>query len=303
MAKRALIAAAAFLVLGGLVAASQVTIWTEITATHVTEEKVDGVIDWTEGFIFATGMAIPPQDAVSEAHGRLQAREAAIYKAYQRLAEIITEVKLLGVAEVRDLILDDDVLSVVIDAEVSKAQIVPEFEEWIVPSKKFLFFFNRPGDWHEGEYHVTVQYNFLDELPVTAAAQGIVPIPTVDEVYEEVTPYTGLVIDALGIPLNQATFLRIVDPDENVVAMVQGPHFAPVAGYELSLLGHVQVDEAENDPRVGHDPLTVQVIALASDGVSLMVSQLHADLIRQMAATSDILEPRSDRVVVVMRGR
>jgi len=33
------------------------------------------------------------------------------------------------------------------------------------------------------------------------------------------------------------------------------------------------------------------------------VSQLHADLIRQMAATSSILEPRSDRVVVVLRGR
>ena len=303
MTKRVLLAAAILLIVATAAATAQLTVWTEITATHVTEEKVDGVIDWTEGFIFATGVAIPPQDAVSEAHGRLQAREAAIYKAYQRLAEIITEVKLLGVAEVRDLILDDDVLSIVVDSAISKAQIVPEFEEWIVPPKVILWVIKVPGDWREGEYHVTVQYNFLHELPVTAAAQGIVPIPTIEEEYEEVTPYTGLVLDALGVPLDQATFLRIVDPDENVVAMVQGPHFAPVAGYELSLLGHVQVNDAENDPRVGHDPLTVQVLALATDGVSLMVSQLHADLIRQMAATSNILEPRSDRVVVVLRGR
>jgi len=303
MAKRVLLAATILLIVVTATTTAQLTVWTEITATHVTEEKVDGVIDWTEGFIFATGIAIPPQDAVSEAHGRLQAREAAIYKAYQRLAEIITEVKLLGVAEVRDLILDDDVLSIVVDSAISKAQIVPEFEEWIVPPKVILWVIKVPGDWREGEYHVTVQYNFLHELPVTAAAQGIVPIPTIEEEYEEVTPYTGLVLDALGVPLDQATFLRIVDPDENVVAMVQGPHFAPVAGYELSLLGHVQVNDAENDPRVGHDPLTVQVLALATDGVSLMVSQLHADLIRQMAATSNILEPRSDRVVVVLRGR
>ena len=303
MAKRVLLAATILLIVVTATTTAQLTVWTEITATHVTEEKVDGVIDWTEGFIFATGIAIPPQDAVSEAHGRLQAREAAIYKAYQRLAEIITEVKLLGVAEVRDLILDDDVLSIVVDSAISKAQIVPEFEDWYVPPKKLLWIFNRPGDWREGQYSVTVQYNFLHELPVTAAAQGIVPIPAIEEEYEEVTPYTGLVLDALGVPLDQATFLRIVDPDENVVAMVQGPHFAPVAGYELSLLGHVQVNDAENDPRVGHDPLTVQVLALATDGVSLMVSQLHADLIRQMAATSSILEPRSDRVVVVLRGR
>jgi len=303
MTKRVLLAAAILLIVATAAATAQLTVWTEITATHVTEEKVDGVIDWTEGFIFATGVAIPPQDAVSEAHGRLQAREAAIYKAYQRLAEIITEVKLLGVAEVRDLILDDDVLSIVVDSAISKAQIVPEFEDWYVPPKKLLWIFNRPGDWREGQYSVTVQYNFLHELPVTAAAQGIVPIPAIEEEYEEATPYTGLVLDALGVPLDQATFLRIVDPDENVVAMVQGPHFAPVAGYELSLLGHVQVNDAENDPRVGHDPLTVQVLALATDGVSLMVSQLHADLIRQMAATSSILEPRSDRVVVVLRGR
>jgi len=303
MAKGVLLAATILLIVASAAATAQLTVWTEITATHVTDEKVDGVIDWTEGFIFATGYGVPPQDAISEAQGRLLAREAAIYMAYQRLAEIITEVKILGVAEVRDLILDDSVLSVVIDSEISKAQIVPAFEEWYVPPQKFLFFFNRPGDWREGQYSVTVQYNFLHELPVTAAAEGIVPIPTVDEEYEEVTPYTGLVIDALGVPLNQATFLRIVDPDENVVAMVQGPHFAPVAGYELSLLGHVQVNDAANDPRVGHDPLTVQVLALATDGVSLMVSQLHADLVRQMAATSTILEPRSDRVVVVMRGR
>lgn len=281
-----------------LLAVGQVTLWTEITATHVTESKTDGVIDWTQGWILATGMAVPPQDSVSEAQGRLQAREAAIYKAYQRLAEIIEGVRVLGVASVRDLILEEDVLEAIVEAEVSKAQIVPELEEWIVPEKRFLFFFRQKGDWKEGEYHVTIQYNFLGELPMTVAARSIEPAGTTDSQDYEATPFTGLIINALGVPLRTTLFLRLVDPDENEVSVVQGAAYVPSAAYQLSL-GQISVDRAENDPRVGDHPLAIQVEGIGQDGHSLVISRLNADLVQQILATSKILAPRSDKVIVV----
>jgi len=283
-----------------LLAVGQVTVWTE---THVTETKQDAVIDWTEGWIFATGMGIPPADSISEAHGRLQARESALYIAYERLAEIIEGVSILGVASVRKLILDDDVLEIVVKGEVSKAQIVPELEDWICPPRTFLGIplpFLK-CNWREGEYHVTIQYNFLRELPLTMAPYAIEPAERPSPGDYETTPFSGLVINALGVPLRTAVLLRLVDPDEEEVAVIRGPGYAPSAGYQLSLAwGEISVDRAERDPRVGEHPMTVQVQGIAQDGHSLVISQTSADLIRQMLATSDILEPYSNKVVVVV---
>lgn len=289
------------LVAVAITASGQVTVWTEIASTNVTEEVVDGLIDWTRGYILATGMGIPPQDAVSEAHGKLQAREAAIYKAYQRLAEIIEGIRVLGVSSVRDLILEEDVLEAVVDAEISHAQIVPELEAWIVPEKRFLFFFRRKGDWREGEYHITIQYNFVEQLPVTIAPYAIDPRPPVSSEDVETTPFSGLVLDTLGFDLQTTLFVRLIDPDENEIAVVQGAAFVPSATYQLSM-GQISVERAENDPRIGNAPLTVSVEGVGEDGYSLVISHLSADLIRQMVATSSILEPGSGKVIVVTSG-
>jgi len=296
MRKRLILALLVAFASVSLLAVGQVTVWTE---THVTETKQDAVIDWTEGWILATGMAIPPPDSISEAHGKLNAREGAIHVARQRLAEIIKGVNILAVASVRDLILEEAVLEVIVEAEAVKGQIVPALEEWIVPKKRFLFFFWREGDWKEGEYHVTIQYNFLRELPLTMAPYAIEPTERPSPEDFETTPFSGLVINALGTPLRTAVLLRLVDPDEKEVAVIRGPGYAPSVGYQLSL-GQISVDRAERDPRVGEHPLTVQVQGIAEDGHSLVISQTSADLIRQMVATSDILEAYSNNVVVVV---
>lgn len=284
-----------------IVSSGQVTIWTNITASNETEELNGGLIDWSGGYILATGISVPPPDSISESHGRIQAREAAIYMAYQRLAEIIEGIRVLGVACVRDLILEEQALEAVVEAEISMAQIVPELEQWIVPEKRFLFFFRRKGDWREGEYHVTVQYNFQERLPVTIAPYAIGPRQPAGSEPVDKTPFSGLILDTLGFNLQTTLYLRLIDPDENEVAMIQGVAFVPSSTYKLSM-GQISVNRAEDDPRVGTAPLTVSVEGIGADGHSLVISRLSADLIRQMDATSDILLPGSQRVIVVTSG-
>ncbi|MGB2983533.1 MAG: hypothetical protein WBC63_06705 [Candidatus Bipolaricaulia bacterium] len=299
MAKRILVGAAMLLALASVIAVPQVTVWTEITQANITEETDGGLIDWTQGFILVTGMAVAPLDAQSEAHGKLMAREAALAVAQLRLAEMLEGVRVLGVTAVRNLILDEAVLETVVEGQVKMAQIVPELEEWIIPRERFLFFFSRPGDWRNGEYHVTIQYNLLGEFPVTILPYAIAP-PAISESQDfETTPFSGLIINALGTPLRTTLFVRLVDPNESEVGVVRGAAYVPSAGYELSL-GQLSVERAEQDPRVGAAPLTIDVLGVGEDGYSLIISQSAADLVRQMEATSDILAPQSDRVIVVL---
>ncbi|MBE0635261.1 hypothetical protein IH601_04630 [Candidatus Bipolaricaulota bacterium] len=286
------------IVVAATAAYGQATIWTNITASNQTQEVDNGLIDWSGGYILATGMAVPPPDSISEAHGKLQAREAALQFAYLRLAEIIEGIEILGVTTVRDYMLEEQALESIVAAEVSMAQIVPSLESWDVPDKTFLFFFKRPGKWQDGEYHVTIQYNFLERLPMTIAPFSIDPRTSTVGENVDATPYSGLILDALGFDLQTTLYVRLVDPDENEVAVIQGLSFVPSAAYKLSM-GAVSVARAESDPRVGTAPLTVDVSGVGADGHSLVISHLSADLIRQMQSTSDILLPSSQKVIIV----
>jgi len=276
-------------------AAGQIGTWFHQSVT--TPSGVTGTIDWAGGWIEVEGVGVPGPNAITEAQGEQLARDAAIADAQWRLLEIIKGLSVSGVATVLDHMASSAVRTEV-EGTVRNFQIIDE--SWEVPTKRFLLFFKRKGDWRDGAYRVTIIYN-QDQLLLTF-------IPELEQIYpagEEAeavgpTPYTGLVFDArgYGTELNPALFVNLVDTQGDPVADGIATAYVPSAGYRLDI-PDLSVVNAMDDPRVGSNPLKVNALGTAQGGFALVVSQTDAALIRQMATTSNILTRGGGSVLIV----
>jgi len=277
----------------GPLVVSQVTTWFHQSVT--TSSGAHGTINWTEGWIKVTGFGVPGPHASTEAQGKLLARDAAIADAQWRLLEIIKEVHVAGAATVLDHMASSAVRTSVEDT-IKNFQITEE--SWNVPTKPFLFFFTRRGDWREGKYQVTIIYNrdgllqtfYPEESKVAPSKEPVKPV--------EPTKYTGIVIDARGQGIQPSLFIKLMDSQSHSVADAVAISYVPSAGYRLSI-PDLAVESAKKDPRVGNNPLEIKALGIADKGYSLIISQTDAALVKQIAATTDILTHGGGEVLVV----
>ena len=294
MCKRLILALVVVFASVGLVAVGQVTTWFHQSVT--TPAGASGTIDWTAGWIKVTGYGVPGSHASTEAQGKLLARDAAIADAQWRLLEIINGVHVSGAATVLDHMASTAVRTGV-EESIKRFQITEE--SWNVPTKRFLFFFTRQGNWREGEYQITIIYN-LQELLLTFYPKGSEIYGGGEETTEAIEPtkYTGIVIDARGQGIQPSLYIKLVDSQSNPVAEAVAISYVPSAGYRLSI-PDMSVEKAKNDPRVGDNPLEIKAQGITEMGYTLVISQTDAKLIQQMAATSDILTRGGGSVLVV----
>jgi len=277
----------------GLVAVGQVTTWFHQSVTTTT--GASGTIDWTAGWIKVTGHGVPGPHASTEAQGKLLARDAALADAQWRLLEIIKEVHVTGAATVLDHMASTAVRTTV-EGNIKNFQVTEE--SWNVPTKRFLFFFTRQGNWREGEYQVTIIYN-RDGLLLTFYPEGSEGSPGEGPTEPaEPTKYTGIVIDARGQGIQPSLYIKLMDSQSNPVADAVAISYVPSAGYQLSI-PDLAVESAKKDPRVGDNPLEIKALGIADKGYSLIISQTDAALIKQIATTTDILTRGGGSVLVV----
>ena len=71
------------------------------------EETVNGVLNWSKGFIRAKGYGVPPEDAISVEQGKLMAFRAAYAGALANLLEITNGVKVTATTTVKDYVVKD----------------------------------------------------------------------------------------------------------------------------------------------------------------------------------------------------
>ena len=280
----------------GCSAVAQIGTWFHQSVT--TPSGATGSIDWAGGWIQVEGVGVPGPNASTEAQGKQLARDAAIADAQWRLLEIIKGVSVASAATVLDHMASSAVRTGV-EGTIKNFQVIDE--SWNVPTKTFLFFFNRKGDWREGEYRVTIIYS-QDQLLLTFIPELAQVYPSEEEEPETVgpTPYTGVVFDArgYGTNLSPALFIKLVDTQADPVADGVAVAYVPSAGYRLSI-PDLSVVNAMDDPRVGSTPLKITVLGTTQDGFALIVPQSDAALIRQMAATSNILTRGKGSVLIV----
>jgi hypothetical protein len=264
----------------------------------LTEQVATGTVNWTSGWVKATGIGVPSPTAGSA--GKAMAQRAAFSVAVRNLLEVVKGVRIDSATLVENYIVQNDVIKSQVTGFVKGAQIEKTNES---PDGSVEVFVKAPL------WGVNSLYDpFLDQMGVQD--QKLPPEPAEDA-------YTGLVIDARGLGLKPACFPAVLDDKGGVIygprtvdraaAQKDGMvHYmtAPKGADLSSLFGeHAQIIRPVQTappapPREGRKPLKIKGGDKAGAlKANIIISSEDAKKIRDDSALSVAL--KRSRVTVV----
>ena len=277
--------------------------WTQV----VEQIGAKGRVNWSAGYVEATGIGAPPERYYGKPQARPMALRAAQVDAYRNLLEVVQGVRVDSETEVRDYTTTSDTIRAKVEGLVKGAQIV---------KRDYL---------SDGTVEVTLRMPLYGEFantvlplpkpakpeePPVAPAAPTPPAPPVEPVTpagpQVVSPppapaaevYTGLVVDARGVQLRPTMKPRIIDESGKEVYgyMMVDQNYANqqgISSYSKDLTA------AQNNPRVTNNPLTVK--ALRAEGPTkgdVVISTADASKIEGAAENLSFL--KKCRVMIVL---
>jgi hypothetical protein len=235
----------------------------------------NGYVNWSKGVIKATGVAGPAKFAKTEAQMKITARRAAIVDAQRNLAEVIKGVNIDSETTVKNLELESDVVRTKMQAFLQGAQIVNEKRN-ADGSYEVTMAVQMYGDSGLGEivYPEIKDVAPPPEAPPAEPPKGEEPaapppeapaVPAAPEkpaaaayIPEVTEPYTGLIIDCVGLHVYSAMSPKLLDEEgqELYGKMKVNASFA----INVGIVGYWHtMDEAMKDTaRVGKHPLVIK---------------------------------------------
>ncbi len=228
----------------------------------------EGRVDWSMGAIQATGTGFAP-DRMKKNPGqaRAAAKRAAHSVAMGRLLELVEDIHVDSTTVVKNYVLESDVVKTNVRGILNGARVVKETP---LP---------------DGSYETTLEINLANvqqSLKLTSVSpprelewKGTPQIPQAPKDME----YTGLIVDAVGLSVQECLNPKIVMEDGQVVysqgfvdSNILANHH--VAGYVKGL------DEARRHDRVTANPLMIKALALAEGShTDLVIHQADAQLV------------------------
>lgn len=243
-------------------------------AVKITTET--GYIDWTNGLLVATGMAVAPTNVASPAQGKLLARRGAIVDAQRQLLETLGNVRIDAETSMINM-MANDVVRTKISGLLRGSFIIPDSELW------------------DGEvYQISVGLNLHGLFPLVYESRETAFRQSPPSRYSE---YTGLIIDATGLRLVPQVLFDIQDTNGRLIYGAAQAYYEPavergLAGYTASL------DLARTDPRVGPNPLVIRAQRTGGRyNSTIVVSTADGRRILDLLADTDVFA--SCRVIVV----
>lgn len=262
------------------------------------EQTGNGKINWTTGWVLATGLGAPPANA-GAGQARAMAERAAYAVAVRNLLELVKGVRVDSATLVENYIVTNDVIKTQVQGFVRGAQIAKKDVQ------------------SDGGVEVTVK------VPLWGTDSLITPLLSEKGVASQSLPpdseagegFTGLVIDARGLGVKPACFPMVLDDKGGVVygpeiidratveqnGMVQyqtlpkGANISSVFGEDAYVIRPVQIAPV---PREGRRPLKIKGADKA--GVlkaNILISSDDAKKIREDAQMGGAL--RRSKVVIV----
>jgi len=249
-------------------------------AGGLVEPKGAGGIDWSEGFVYATGRAVPPPEAASPAQARLMAERAAKVDAQRNLVEVLKGVRVASETTVRDFMQASDRIETSVSGVVKGAvPVETKYEDdgsLSVRLKAPLW-----GNLSESVYDYLVKNplprkayprregfpsvrdiirhamrNFWRPLTARAdvpAAKPPAPPPVLPG------SKTGIVLDFTDIQLKPEMYPAI--SDEKGVAIVQPKLMDRAVAIQQGPVAYARsVEEAKAEGRSGKDPLVLKAL-------------------------------------------
>ena len=220
-------------------------------------KKENGLMNWTENYIEATGMAVAPT-GMKGAQGKALARRGATLDLQRNLLEFLKGVQVDARTTMNDFMAEDRVRS-----ELSG----------VIKNVEIL-----SGEWDGEAYTITGRI----KLPPVRA---VVAPRILVETYKEPKPkkssgrYTGLVIDARHLPLVPSMSFRVLDESGKAV---YGMSFADYDRYLQSGLCayYNNINYAKGEVHVASNPIVTKALKLRNGNVDIVISNAAAAKIR-----------------------
>lgn len=244
-----------------------------------------GRVDWSMGAVQATGIGVPPDHIKNVAQARAMAKRAAHVVALGRLLEVIEGIQVDSTTVVKNFILESDIIKTNVRGMVSGARVVKE------------------TPYPDGSYEITLEIDMATVQqpfrPTSAQPPPEIewkaPFPTVPASNDG--NYTGLIIDAEGLNVQECLHPKIVMEDGQVVYSQQ--HVDTKVLSKRHVVGYVKgLDEAKAHERVTAKPIMVKAVALAQgSSTDLVIQDADAQLLHMDPKHLDFL--KHAKVVIV----
>ncbi|MFC2594184.1 MAG: hypothetical protein ACFNW0_03850 [Fretibacterium sp.] len=221
-------------------------------------QKENGLMNWTENYIEATGMAVAPTGKKG-AQGKALARRGATLDLQRNLLEFLKGVQIDARTTMNDFMAEDRVRS-----ELSG----------IVKNVEIM-----NGEW-DGE-----AYTITGRIKLPAVRVVVAPIIQIDKTYREPKPrkssgrYTGLIIDVRHLPLLPSMSFHVMDESGRPV---YGMEFVDYDRYLQSGLCayYNNINYAKGEVHVASNPIVAKALKLKNGNVDIIVSNAVAAKVR-----------------------
>jgi hypothetical protein len=245
------------------------------------QQPVEGSLDWTTGVLTVYGEGIASPQIQNPAQRRLMGFRAAKATAYRNLLELVGQVHVDASTTVGEAMIASDSVRTRVSGLVRGARLVPESQQE-----------------KDGVFQVALTLNLQDHLAAALlpAAQRPAAPPSIPEsaLYTPPQSYTGLIIDARGLPLKPSMAPRLLSAGGNVLFSAGGVEVEYVrrwgmVGYDRDL------ERAGHSDRVGGAnarPLVVRATQAAGqygsdavlsneDAVKVQMADKHSPFLAQ----------------------
>ena len=241
-----------------------------------------GEVDWTNGVIRAMGVGVAPPNAVNARQGREMAKRAARVVAYRNLLEIVQGIRVDSTTLVKNYMVEEDRINSKVQGIIKGARVTDEKE------------------FPDGSVEVRIEMKLNTDLGTTFRPSPTTkpkPIPFIQSrsASDQNIIYTGLVIDAQGMPVQTSLNPRILLDDGQVVydkgwVDQKISQNNGIVGWEKG------IDAAISNDRVTHIPLTVT--AMRTEGTDFVIGEADAQTLHLVPDHVQFL--KKARVVVVI---
>ena len=238
----------------------------DASAYAVITQTESGLMNWTEDYIQATGMAVAPPRAKG-AQGKALARRGATLDLQRNLLEALKGVQVDAETRMEDFMAEDTVMSSV-SGIIKGVEVIN-------------------GEWDGEAYTVTgrvkmqpVRSSIVDKIPASnkkapKESQGSKGA----KAPKSAGRFTGLIIDVRHLPLIPSMSFRVLDESGREVYSMS---FVDHDRYMQSGLCNYynNINFAKGELSVAGNPIVAKALRLTNGGVDIVISNSHAAKVR-----------------------
>jgi len=235
----------------------------------------NGYVNWTTGVATATGLGVPPRNAVSAMQSKEMTRAAAWSVALRNLLEVVKGIQVDSHTTVQNYVTTSTEVQTRVEGLVQGAKLVGERE---LPT---------------GEFETTVQIKLAGQLAESVLPKGpqitspIARFAKVSPPAKPKIPYTGLLIDARGTDARAALAPRILTQEDEIYGpdIVDRKFTSGPSVQEPGRIAWYFTDEAKarEHYKITANPLIIKALrATGENNTDLVIEETKAEYIEAL---------------------